>query len=65
MLNPSIGKLLQSEESRYSIVIAVAKRAREIAEIAERENEPLVEKPVNIAMNEIAEGKFTIEHRSN
>ena len=60
MLNPSIGKLLGAYESRYTLVIAVAKRARQIAMEAELKNESLIEKPVNISINELAEGKYKI-----
>lgn len=60
MLNPSIGKLISRKESRYAIVIAVAKRAREIAEQNEEENIHTTEKPVDIALYEIADGKYGI-----
>ena len=39
--------------SRYSIVLATAKRAREIALAAEENNEILDEKPVSLALDEI------------
>lgn len=60
MLNPSIGKLISRKESRYAIVIAVAKRAREIAEQNEESEIQTVEKPVDIALDEIAGGKYSI-----
>lgn len=60
MLNPSIGKLISRKESRYAIVIAVAKRAREIAEQNEESEIQTIEKPVDIALDEIAGGKYSI-----
>lgn len=46
--------------SCYSLVIAIAKRARAIAEEAEAEHTPLTRKPVQIAMEELATGKAVI-----
>jgi len=47
-------------KSRYSTVIGVAKRAREIAELAAEEKDILTEKPVKTALTELIEGKFKI-----
>ncbi len=55
MLNPSIGKLINNYESRYQLVTDIAKLARHISEKAEEKGERLKEKPVNTAMNEIAD----------
>ncbi len=55
-------------KSRYSTVIGVAKRAREISECAAEEKEVLTEKPVKTAMKQLIEGKFkivTIERAGN
>ena len=46
--------------SRYSTVIGVAKRAREISEKAEIDKEILTEKPVRMAMEELMDGQFKI-----
>ncbi|MBR0466301.1 MAG: DNA-directed RNA polymerase subunit omega [Clostridia bacterium] len=54
MLNPAIGKLIEKHNDRYSLVLEVAKRAREIAKEAEEREEILVEKPVSIAINMLA-----------
>ena len=37
MLKPSLTQILKKDESYYSLVVAVAKRAREIAEESEKE----------------------------
>lgn len=54
MLNPSIGKLISSCDSRYKLVLDVAKRARQIASKAEKDGEIITEKPVTLAMDEMA-----------
>lgn len=57
MLNPAIGKLIQNSKNRYELVLQVAKRARTISEIPEQNGEIMIEKPVTLAMNEIAREK--------
>ena len=51
--NPDLSSVLSNHISRYSLVRATAKRAREISEEAEDEGIILVEKPVSIALDEI------------
>ena len=46
--------------SRYSIVLATAKRAREIAEDAEENKVIITEKPVSLALEEILAGDYVI-----
>lgn len=53
MLNPAIGELIEKYESRYQLVLDVAKQAREIAEEAEANEEILLEKPVTIAIDRL------------
>ncbi len=60
MLYPSIATLLENIENRYSLVILTAKRARQIATEAERSNVHLEDKPVKMAIGEIAAGKIRI-----
>lgn len=55
MLNPAIGKLIHSCDSRYKLVLDIAKKARKIAKEAEERKEIIVEKTVTLAMNEMAE----------
>lgn len=54
MLNPAIGKLLEAYDSKYQLVLDVAHRARVIAATAEKNKISLDEKPVNLALNELA-----------
>ena len=58
--NPDLSGLLSNHLSRYSLVRATAKRAREIAEEAEENDIKLVEKPVSIAIDEIVNGEYKI-----
>ena len=47
-------------QSRYSIVLATAKRARQIADGDKPRTDAKEDSPVTLAANEIAEGKVTI-----
>lgn len=55
MLNPSINKLMEKVDSRYTLVIAAAKRAREIIDGDEKLTNVESNKPVTIATYEIAD----------
>lgn len=57
MLNPAIGKLINNSDSRYQLVLEVAKQARVIAEENENETAKELEKSVSLAIDKIAEEK--------
>ena len=59
MLYPPVADLLKNVESRYLLVNVVAQRAREIAIQADENQEELTEKPVTLAIREVAEGKLS------
>ena len=59
MLYPPVADLLKKVDSRYLLVNVVAKRARQIAEEAEELHEDLPEKPVTMAIQEVAAGELT------
>ena len=59
MLYPSINEIRKKADSRYTLVILAAKRARDIIEGKPKLTEVEVEKPVSIAANEIAEDLIT------
>ena len=59
MLYPPVADLLKNVESRYLLVNVVAHRARQIAVEAETLQEELPEKPVTLAIKEVADGKLT------
>lgn len=75
MLRPSYSELMdvlnngQSVDnkitSRYIVVIAAAKRARQIIDGASTISNSSTDKAVSIAVNEISSGKVTIKHLSN
>lgn len=56
MLEPAMSRLLKQVPSRYMLVNVVAHRARQIASQAEEEGISLEEKPVTIALHEVADG---------
>mgnify|MGYP003256638304 FL=1 len=60
MLKPSSNIIKTPHKSYYSVVIAVAKRAREIVEKAEENNQILVEKPVDLAVQDFVDDKVRI-----
>ena len=59
MLYPPVADMLKNVDSRYLLVNVVAQRARTIASEAEEFQEELTEKPVTLAIREVAEGKLT------
>ena len=59
MLYPPVADMLKNVDSRYLLVNVVAQRARQIASEAEALQEDLPEKPVTLAIREVAEGKLT------
>ncbi|MGN0664224.1 MAG: DNA-directed RNA polymerase subunit omega [Negativibacillus sp.] len=60
MLRPTMAQILREGESSYAFVVAVARRARELAEEAEANGTPLEVKPVTAALNEFASGKAKV-----
>ena len=59
MLYPPVADLLKNVDSRYLLVNVVAQRARQIAFEAETLQEELPEKPVTLAIREVAAGELT------
>jgi len=59
MLYPPVADLLKNVDSRYLLVNVVAQRARQIAYEADALHEELTDKPVTLAIREVAEGKLT------
>ena len=59
MLYPPVAELLKDIQSRYLLVNVVAQRARQIAVDADELGEELQEKPVTLAIREVADGKLT------
>ena len=60
MLYPPVADLVDKVGSRYQLVNVVAQRARAISAEYDENNEPLDEKAVSIAINEVYAGKLTV-----
>jgi DNA-directed RNA polymerase subunit omega len=54
-----MAQLLANIDSRYLLVNVVARRARQLSIESEEFHEVLPEKPVTLAIKEVAEGKLT------
>lgn len=63
MLYPTLSSLLEKSDSRYSLVLAVAKRARQLSEDSDdsfTDYKQQCDKPVSLAVHEISEGSIDI-----
>ncbi len=60
MLYPPVADLVDKIGSRYQLVNVVAQRARHISTEWEASGEPLDDKPVSIAIDEVYAGKLTV-----
>ena len=63
MLYPAMSKLLENVSSRYLLVNVVARRARQISIESEITHEPLTDKPVTIAIREVADGALRAKRK--
>jgi len=61
MKQPSLDVLMSKVDSKYTLVVAAAKRARAITENTPNTAGPRVQKPVTQALYEIANGKIKYE----
>ena len=59
MLYPPMSELLKHIDSRYLLVNVVARRARQISIESEKQHESLTDKPVTLAIREVANGELT------
>ncbi|MBP2637938.1 MAG: rpoZ 1 [Firmicutes bacterium] len=57
MINPPLEVLVDKVDSKYTLCVLAAKRAREIID----SGEVLPHKPVSVALEEIASGKITYQ----
>lgn len=58
MLRPAMSQIIKKNDSYYTFVVAVAKRAREIAIESESNKVALDQKPVKLAVDQFASGKY-------
>ncbi len=61
MLYPSINDLLKKVDSRYTLVMLVSKRARQLVQGDDSKIETDVIKPVTVALHEVYEDKVEYE----
>ena len=59
MLYPAMNKLTANVPNRYLLVNVVARRARQIAQEAEDNGIKMNDKPVTLAIHEVADGKIS------
>lgn len=60
MLKLSVSDIVRNDENCYSFVVAVSKRARQISEEQQEEENITEERPVQLAVEEFIEGKYQI-----
>ena len=60
MLRPSMYQIIGKHDNYYEFVVAVAQRARDIADAAENNHITLIEKPVKLAVEEFATGTVKV-----
>lgn len=65
MIYPTLKELLEKVDGKYTLVVAVSKRARQIVEGQPKLTKTASNKPVTVAINEIAEGKLTYVRNSD
>ncbi len=58
MLYPPVAEMLNNVENRYLLVNVVAHRARQIEVEARELEEELLDKPVTLAVHEVADGEI-------
>lgn len=62
LLYPAMKDLLKNIPSRYLLVNVVAHRAREISSESETAQTSLDDKPVTLAIQEVADGLLTLDN---
>ncbi len=62
LLYPAMKDLLKNIPSRYLLVNVVAHRAREISNESEASQASLDDKPVTLAIQEVADGILTLDN---
>jgi DNA-directed RNA polymerase subunit omega len=61
MIYPTLASLLEKVDSKYTLVVAVSKRARQLVDGQPRLTKVDSNKPVTIAINEINDNKIVYE----
>jgi len=61
LIYPSIDELMKKADSKYSLVVAASRRARELMETERKPVNGRIKKPVTIALEEIDQGIISYE----
>ncbi|HHV15450.1 MAG TPA: DNA-directed RNA polymerase subunit omega [Gelria sp.] len=61
MIPPSTKDLMEVADSKYAVVVAVARRARMLSEESKDDEDYRLSKVVSTALDEIMSGKITIQ----
>lgn len=59
MIEPSISSLMKNMDSRFTLVVATAKRARQLTDGSPKLVDTDADKPVTVAIHEIDENKIS------
>lgn len=65
MIPPSTKDIIEISNSKYAVVVAVARRARQISENKKNDEDYRLSAMVSQALDEVLEGKIKIRHESN
>jgi DNA-directed RNA polymerase subunit omega len=65
MIEPSLSSLMKRVDSKYTLVVAAAKRARQLATGAKQLVADESDKPVTVAIHEIEEGKIDYKRKKS
>lgn len=65
MIEPSLNSLMKKVDSKYTLVVAAAKRARQLATGAKQLVADESDKPVTVAIHEIEEGKIDYKRKKS
>ncbi|NLB17642.1 MAG: DNA-directed RNA polymerase subunit omega [Syntrophomonadaceae bacterium] len=63
MVPPSLKDLLEITDSKYAVVVAVAKRARSLSETRKKDEDWRLAAMVTEALDELQDGKFNISYK--
>lgn len=61
MIKPAIDQLIEKVDSKYTLVVASAKRARELMNGKPKQVDTHTNKPVSVALEELSAGKLLYE----
>ncbi|MGE5403601.1 MAG: DNA-directed RNA polymerase subunit omega [Candidatus Saccharibacteria bacterium] len=63
MVPPSLNQLMEMADSKYAIVVAVAKRARVLSEAKRKDEDWRLSSMVTVALDELKDGRLKINYK--